>query len=253
MTARLDGKSALVAGAGAGIGAAIARRFAAEGAWVMCADLDADAAARTAAEIAASGGSALAARCDVTVAAEISAALDQVQSAFGGIDVLVSTAATDDPLATVVELSEADWNRALAVNLTGAFLLCKHGIPRLAAGGGGSIVIIASQLGQVVTPRRPAYVTTKAALIQLARSVAVDHAKDGIRVNTLSPGAVETDRLLRRYGTIEKVRAALAPLHPLGRLGRPDEIASGALFLASDESSFMTGADLVIDGGYTCL
>src|ERR1700733_8225047 len=100
MTARLDGKSALVAGAGAGIGAAIARRFAAEGAWVMCADLDGNAAARTAGEIAASGGSALAARCDVSLAAEIRAALDQTQSAFGGIDVLVSTAATDDPVAT---------------------------------------------------------------------------------------------------------------------------------------------------------
>jgi NAD(P)-dependent dehydrogenase (short-subunit alcohol dehydrogenase family) len=112
---------------------------------------------------------------------------------------------------------------------------------------------VASQLGQVVTPRRPAYVTSKAALIQLARSLALDHAKDRIRVNTVSPGAIETDRLLRRYGTVEAVRAALAHLHPIGRLGRPEEIANGALFLASDEASFMTGADLVIDGGYTCV
>ncbi|HUB95699.1 MAG TPA: SDR family oxidoreductase [Stellaceae bacterium] len=250
MALRLDGKTAFVAGAGAGIGAAIARRFAAEGARVMCADLDPEAAARTAANI---GAPALSARCDVSRAAEIKSALERTETSFGRINILVNTAAADDPVATVVELDEADWGRALAVNLTGSFLLCKQGIPRLAAHGGGSIVLVASQLGQVVSPRRPAYVTTKAALIQFARSLAVDHAKDGIRVNTLSPGAVETDRLLRRYGTIDKVRAALAPLHPLGRLARPEEIASGALFLASDESSFMTGSDLVIDGGYTCL
>jgi NAD(P)-dependent dehydrogenase (short-subunit alcohol dehydrogenase family) len=123
----------------------------------------------------------------------------------------------------------------------------------LAAAGGGSVVIIASQLGQVVVPRRPAYVTSKAALLQLARSIAVDHAKDRIRVNTLSPGAVETRRLVLRYGDMEAVRRALVPLHPIGRLGQSAEIANGALFLASDESSFMTGADLVMDGGYTCV
>ena len=150
-------------------------------------------------------------------------------------------------------LDEVEWNRVLAVNLTGVFLVCKYGIPRLVQAGGGSIVIIASQLGQVVVPRRPAYVTSKAALIQLARSMALDHAKDGVRVNTLSPGAIETNRLIFRYGDMEEARKALVPLHPIGRLGQPDEIANGALFLASDESSFMTGADLVMDGGYTCV
>jgi NAD(P)-dependent dehydrogenase (short-subunit alcohol dehydrogenase family) len=105
----------------------------------------------------------------------------------------------------------------------------------------------------VVVPRRPAYVTSKAALIQLARALALDHAKDRIRVNTLSPGAIETGRLVVRYGDMAAARRALVPLHPIGRLGQPDEIANGALFLASDESSFMTGADLVMDGGYTCV
>jgi NAD(P)-dependent dehydrogenase (short-subunit alcohol dehydrogenase family) len=183
----------------------------------------------------------------------VKAAIDAAAREFSKLDTLVCVAATDDPVGNTVELDEADWNRALAVNVTGVFLACKHAIPRLVAAGGGSIVIVASQLGQVVTPRRPAYVTSKAALIQLARSLALDHAKDRIRVNTVSPGAIETDRLLRRYSTIEAVRAALAPLHPIGRLGRPEEIANGALFLASDEASFMTGADLVIDGGYTCV
>jgi NAD(P)-dependent dehydrogenase (short-subunit alcohol dehydrogenase family) len=253
MPGRLEGKAALVTGAGGGIGQAIARRFAAEGAQVMCTDIDAAAAERSAALIAGAGGRAAAMRCDVARGDEVRAAIDAAAQAFRKLDTLVCTAATDDPLGNTVELAEADWNRALAVNVTGVFLACKYAIPRLAAAGGGSIVIVASQLGQVVTPRRPAYVTSKAALIQLARSLALDHAKDRIRVNTVSPGAIETDRLLRRYGTVEAVRAALAHLHPIGRLGRPEEIANGALFLASDEASFMTGADLVIDGGYTCV
>ena len=250
---RLAGKAAFVAGAGSGIGAAVARRFAAEGAAVMCADLDLAAAAAVAGACVAAGGRAEAVRCDVSDRDAVRAALDDARTIHGRLDVLVSAAATDDPLANAVELDEAAWNRALAVNLTGAFLLAKYAIPLLAAGGGGSIVIVASQLGQVAVPNRPAYVTTKAALIQLAKALAIDHAKERIRVNTISPGAVETARLLRRYGTIERVRAALVPSHPLGRLGRPDEIAAGALFLASDESSFMTGADLVMDGGYTCV
>ena len=223
--------------------------FAAEGASVVCTDYDRAAAERTAADIIAAGGAARALRCDVAVASEVAAAIREA----GRINLLVNTAAADDPMGDTVELAEADWNRAMAVNLTGVFLVCKYGIPKLKAAGGGSIVIVASQLGQVVVPRRPAYVTSKAALIQLARSMALDHAKDNIRVNTISPGAIETQRLLRRLKTIEAVRAALVPLHPMGRLGRPEEIANGALFLASDEASFMTGADLVIDGGYTCV
>jgi NAD(P)-dependent dehydrogenase (short-subunit alcohol dehydrogenase family) len=250
---RLDGKVAFVSGAGGAIASAIARRFALEGAAVACVDINADTAARTAAAIETAGGRAIGRGCDVSKAAEVKEAIDAAAQAFSHIDVLVNTAANDDPLGTTVELDERQWNEALAVNLTGAFLVCKHGIPRLIEAGGGSIIIIASQLGRVVVPRRPAYVTSKAALIQLARSIALDHAKDRIRVNTLSPGAIETNRLLVRYGNMEAARAALVPLHPIGRLGQPEDIANGALFLASDESLFMTGSDLVIDGGYTCI
>jgi NAD(P)-dependent dehydrogenase (short-subunit alcohol dehydrogenase family) len=250
---RLEGKAAFITGAGGAIGGAIARRFVFEGAAVMCTDLNSDAAARTAASISGAGSRAVARRCDVSKAAEVKEAIDAAAQAFSRIDILVNTAANDDPLGATVELEEAKWNETLAVNLTGAFLVCKYGIPRLVEAGGGSIIIVASQLGQVAVPRRPAYVTSKAALIQLARSIALDQAKDRIRVNTLSPGAIETNRLLVRYGTMEAARKALVPLHPVGRLGQPEEIANGALFLASDESSFMTGADLVIDGGYTCV
>jgi NAD(P)-dependent dehydrogenase (short-subunit alcohol dehydrogenase family) len=250
---RLEGKAAFVTGAGGTIGGAIARRFAVEGAAIMCVDVNSAAAEGTAQWISNAGGQAIAFGCDVSIASEVKAAIDATARAFSRIDVLVNTAANDEPLGTAVELDEVEWNRVLAVNLTGVFLVCKYGIPRLVQAGGGSIVIIASQLGQVVVPRRPAYVTSKAALIQLARSMALDHAKDGVRVNTLSPGAIETNRLIFRYGDMEEARKALVPLHPIGRLGQPDEIANGALLLTSDESSFMTGADLVMDGGYTCV
>ena len=250
---RLEGKAAFITGAGGAIGSAIARRFAREGAAVMCVDIDGDGVERTASSIKADGGRAVALACDVSKTTEVKNAIDAATRAFSRLDVLVNTAAVREPLGTAVELDETEWERALAVNLTGVFLVCKHGIPSLVAAGGGSIVIIASQLGQVVVPRRPAYVTSKAALIQLARALALDHAKDRIRVNTLSPGAIETGRLVVRYGDMAAARRALVPLHPIGRLGQPDEIANGALFLASDESSFMTGADLVMDGGYTCV
>lgn len=250
---RLAGKTALVTGAGGGIGKAIARRFGAEGAAVMCLDLDTDTAARTASEIVEAGGRAAASRCDVAQAEQVREGISLTVSTFGALQIAVNTAATYDPDATVVELEEQDWKATLDVNLTGVFLVCKHAIPKIAASGGGSVVIVASQLGQVVIAKRPGYVTSKAALIQLARAMAIDHARDGVRVNTISPGAIETARLEGRFGSMERARQILAPLHPVGRLGQPGEIAAGALFLASDESSFMTGADLVMDGGYTCV
>ena len=249
----LAGKIALVVGAATGIGRAIAREFAAAGAAVVCADLDGAGAGATAAAIEAAGGRALARRSDVTRAADAEADVAAAVAAFGGLDVLVFGAATHEPTATVLELSEADWNRTLAVNLTGAFLVSRAALPALRARGGGSIIFIASQLGRVGSAGRPAYCATKGALVQLAKVMAADHARDGVRVNTLSPGAVETGRLLHRYGDMAAARAALGPKHLLGRLGQPEEIARAALFLASDASSFMTGADLLVDGGYTAV
>lgn len=249
----LAGKIALVVGAATGIGRAIARELAGAGAAVVCADLDGAGADATAAAIEAAGGRALARRSDVTRAADAEADVAAALAAFGGLDVLVFGAATLEPTATVLELSEADWNRTLAVNLTGAFLVSRAALPALRARGGGSIIFIASQLGRVGAAGRPAYCATKGALVQLAKVMAADHARDGVRVNTLSPGAVETGRLLHRYGDMAAARAALGPKHLLGRLGQPEEIARAALFLASDASTFMTGADLLVDGGYTAV
>jgi NAD(P)-dependent dehydrogenase (short-subunit alcohol dehydrogenase family) len=250
---RLEGKAALVTGAAGGIAGATARRFAAEGAAVACLDIDDAGAARTAGEIEAAGGRALACPCDVSDAESVRASVARAAEAFGRLDIVVNGAALGEAAGNVVELDLAEWQRALATNLTSVFLVCKYAIPVMATSGGGSVINIASQLGQVAVPRRPAYVTTKAAVIQLTRSMAIDFAKDNIRVNSLSPGATETPRLLRTHKTMEDARAALVPLHPIGRLGQPADLADAALFLASDESRFMTGADLVVDGGYTAI
>jgi NAD(P)-dependent dehydrogenase (short-subunit alcohol dehydrogenase family) len=189
--------------------------------------------------------------CDVADPRSARAAIDAAVSTFGALHVLVNNAAAETPRMTVDALELADWNRALEVNLTGAFLMSKFAVPHIAAAGGGSIIHVASQLGRVGAPGRAAYGVTKAGLIQLARIMALDHAAQNIRVNALSPGAVLTGRVVRSYGSPEAAERALIPNHPIGRLGTPAEIAAAALYLASDESAFMTGADLLIDGGYT--
>ena len=253
MTGRLDGKAALVSGAASGIGRAISLAFAEAGAAVACLGIDKRAAEETARLIAGAGGRAVAQQCDVAIESETEAAAAAAFAAFGRIDVLLSGAAPHDPGGTILEVSLAEWQRVVDVNLTGSFLLCRAVLPRMIAGGGGSIILIASQLARVGSAGRAAYCATKGALVQLAKVLALDHAKDRVRVNTLSPGAVETGRMIRRYGSFEKAREVMAPKHPIGRLGRPDEIAAAAVFLASEEASFITGSDLLVDGGYTAI
>jgi NAD(P)-dependent dehydrogenase (short-subunit alcohol dehydrogenase family) len=250
---KLARKAALVSGAAGGIGRAIATALAEAGAAVACCDIDVAGAQATTRQIEQAGGRAFAQRCDVASEGDTLAAVAATKDAFGRLDILVSGAAPHDSGGTVVETSLADWDRVLAVNLTGSFLLCRAALPLMIAGGSGSIILIASQLGRVGSAGRGAYCATKGALIQLAKVMAVDHAGQNIRVNTLSPGAVETERLTRRYGSFEAARAALGPKHVQGRLGHPSEIASAAVFLASDDSSFVTGSDLLVDGGYTAI
>jgi NAD(P)-dependent dehydrogenase (short-subunit alcohol dehydrogenase family) len=249
----LTGKVALVSGAGGGIGRAICLAFSEAGAAITCCDIEAVSAEETVRLVRNAGGRAIAQPCDVSVEGETEAAAAAADQAFGRLDVMVSGAAPHDPSGTVLETSLIDWNRVLAVNLTGSFLLSRAALPYMIEGGGGSIIFIASQLGRVGSAGRAAYCATKGALIQLAKVMAIDHAGQNIRVNTLSPGGVETQRTLQRYGSFEGGRRALGPKHLLGRLGRPQEIAAAALFLGSDAASFVTGSDLLVDGGYTAV
>ena len=248
---RLQGKVAIVTGAGGGIGTAISQQFAREGAAVVGVDVDAGALGRMAAAVHAADGRVSTLSADVADEATAVDAVARALAEFGRLDVLVSNAVHDVPLAPLTRLSLADWRRTMAVNLDAAFLLSKHAIPAMDAGGCGSIILVASQLGSVARPGRPWYCAAKGALIQLAKAMALDHAGQHIRVNSLSPGPVETERYMRNFDSIEAARASHHTL--LGRLGAPDEIAAGAVFLASDESAFMTGADLLIDGGYTAV
>ena len=237
----LQGRSAIVTGAAGGIGGAIVRAFRDAGAKVAGVDLD---AAKIRADLAIT--------CDVAAENETRAAVERAAGAFGGLHILVNAAATRDPTATVTDLDLAAWNRVFAVNVGGAYLMSRWAIPHMARAGGGSIIHIASQLGTVGTPGRVAYCATKGALITMAKAMATDHAAQKIRVNTLSPGAVETERMLR-FGTMQKAREVLGPKHLVNRLGQPEEIAAAALFLASDAASFMTGSNLLVDGGYNAI
>jgi NAD(P)-dependent dehydrogenase (short-subunit alcohol dehydrogenase family) len=238
----LQGKVAIVTGAGGGIGGAIAQAFGDAGAKVACVDLVLDRVESRFLPI----------RCDVSSESETSAAVERTVRELGGLHILVNAAAMRDPTATVTDLDLAGWNKVFAVNVGGAFLMSRFAIPHIARAGGGSIIHIASQLGTVGTPGRVAYCATKGALVTMAKAMAADHAAQKIRVNTLSPGAVETERMLR-FGSMEKAREALGPKHLLQRLGTPEEIAAAAVFLASDASSFMTGSNLLVDGGYNAV
>lgn len=252
-TDSLRGKVALVVGAANGIGRATCVTFAEAGAAVVCTDIDEAGARATAGAVEKTGARAVAVRLDVTDLASCRAAVASAVDRFGGLDVLMFGAAVRDRSVKVPDLEEAEWDRVIRVNLTGAFLMCKAAIPAIARRGGGSVILIASQLGRVARAERAAYCSTKGALIQLAKVMAVDHAADGIRVNALSPGPIGTERLAASWGSLEAARKGMVDLQLVKRLGEPEEIARAALFLASDASSFMTGADLLVDGGYTAV
>src|SRR5207253_10580948 len=168
-------------------------------------------------------------------------------AAFGRVGMRVHGAAPHGPSGAIIETSIADWQRVLDINLSGAFLLSRAALPHMIAGGGGSIIFIASQLGRVGSAGRAAYCATKGALIQHAKVMAIDHAAENIRVNTLSPGAVETQRTLKRYGSFAAAKEQIGSKHLVGRLGRPEEIARAAVYLSSDAASFAPGSDLVVD------
>jgi NAD(P)-dependent dehydrogenase (short-subunit alcohol dehydrogenase family) len=248
---RLDHKVAVVTGAGGGIGSAIAEAFARAGARVACLDLRApeDIAER----IRTGGGEAIALPCDVADESQTTAAVGAVLQKWSAIHILVNGASNDDPTGDITVLKPDEWDRIFAVHVTGAYLMSRAALPGVIAAGGGSIIHVASQMARVGARGRPGYCAAKGALLQLAKAMAVDHAEDNVRVNTLSPGATQTRRMLLRHGGMDEAVAYNAPKHLLNRLGQPTEIATAAVFLASDASSFVTGADLLVDGGYTAV
>ena len=249
--ADLQGKHALVTGAGSGIGVAMSLRLARDGAAVMCADIDEEAARHTAARIAEAGGHAEAIHLDVADEASVQAAVERTIAVLGGLDILMNNAG----------IANGGWDRTVEVNLTGVYYGLVHAAPAMAQRGGGAIVNTASVAGLVglVGTRAPAldapppasgYIAAKHGVIGLTKQFALAYARRGVRVNAICPGYIDTP-MIAATTSVDEGRAYLESLHPMARLGRPEEVAAAAAFLASDDASFITGTTLAVDGGYT--
>jgi NAD(P)-dependent dehydrogenase (short-subunit alcohol dehydrogenase family) len=248
---RMAGKVVIVTGAGQGIGAASATGFAEEGASVVCVDVKQAEVTQTAEAIIAAGGKALAVTADISTADGNRAMAQAAEEAFGGIDALHANAGIQ-VMARLEDTSEEDWDRLHSTNLRGVFLGIREVVPRMRARGGGSIVITASLLGIVGDPDLPAYGATKGGLRAMCRSLAASLGPDNIRVNTICPGDVETP-LLKEFFDYQPDPAAsrkeITDRYPLRRFADPRDIGNAAVFLASDDSSYITGIDIVVDGG----
>ncbi len=250
---RLDGKIAFVTAAGGAIAGATARLFGAEGAAVACVDISAATVEETAADIRAAGGRAIALVCDVTDEDAVREAVATTVAEYGGLTTVFNAAAFQDPLAPALGIDVATWRRTLDVNVTGMFIVIQQALPHMIAAGGGSIINISSIYGARVAKKRPAYSVSKAAVRLLTQSIAIDYAADNIRCNSILPGPIETPRLLVANNSMDAVVDRHRPHLPAGRLGQPIEIARTALFLASDASSYTSGADHFVDGGYNAM
>ncbi len=246
---RLKGKVAIITGAASGIGKATAILFAQHGAKVVVADIDKQGGNQTVANIKENNNAAAFIHTDVTIRDNTEQMVEHTIRLFGKLDILLNNAGIAMRLP-VADLAEADWHRCLNVNLNGVFLCSKAAIPAMKENGSGSIINMSSIYGLVGADVRAAYIASKGAVTNLTRGMALDYAEDNIRVNCICPGFVETPLVAGVVRTPEEYQK-LANKHPMRRLGQPDEIAYGALYLASDESAFVTGIALPIDGGYT--
>jgi NAD(P)-dependent dehydrogenase (short-subunit alcohol dehydrogenase family) len=248
---RLEGKVALISGGARGMGAVEARLFAKEGAEVVLGDILEPEGRKVESEIRTTGGEAVFVRLDVTSESDWQHAVDAAVARFGKLNVLVNNAGVSGGPGRIEETTLEAWNRVMSINATGVFLGTRAAIPAMRRGGGGSIVNISSQLGLVgVDNSSPQYQASKGAVRLLTKATAIQYAKERIRANSVHPGPIVTPMTEARRADAETYKLTVSRI-PLGRYGEPEDVAYGVLYLASDESSFMTGAELVIDGGWT--
>jgi NAD(P)-dependent dehydrogenase (short-subunit alcohol dehydrogenase family) len=252
---KLAGKVAIITGGGSGIGRATAILFAREGARVVVADVAPEGGRETVETIRRDGGEAILVEADVSKADDVVEMVDATIEAFGRIDVLFNNAAVTIP-ASVVEASEEVWDRTMAIDLKGVFLPCKYAIPHMIRGGGGAVINTASMCGLVASPNQAPYSAAKGGVVALTRQMAIDYAPHNVRVNGIAPSEVRTPMFLgfinRAPDPEAKMRELVARI-PMGRVAEPEELARAALFLASDDSSYVTGVTLPVDGGLTAM
>jgi NAD(P)-dependent dehydrogenase (short-subunit alcohol dehydrogenase family) len=249
MAGLVDGKIALVTGGGSGIGRATALTFAREGAKVVVADVVVDGGEETVRLIKAAGGEAVFVKADMAKAAEVEALVQKAVATYGRLDCAHNNAGIEGATARTADYREEDWDRVISINLTGVWFCMKYEIAQMLKQGGGAIVNTASDAGLLGVPQMPAYVASKHGVVGLTKTAALEYAKSGIRVNAVCPGVIKTpmvDRITgQRAGRAERMAAA----EPVGRMGKPEEIAEAAVWLCSDAASFVTGLPMPVDGG----